>query len=251
MNNQLVANLLIFEEKWKKGERQSQLIQNALDFGFTAIEIRREYFFNLKEEIEEIKALRIKNNFELYYSIPDKIFVDGKVNPEFRNYISESKELGVSKVKCNIGDFQNFKGNMKEELSFILDNSFEVNVENDQSKENGTIAPIQTFLAKVSNEGLDIGFVYDIGNWLFVSESPETAKEELKTYTRYIHLKDVNKLSNSELTVVGIDKGQLDWRNLLKDLLKDYPLAIEYPMENNEDINNDLETIKTYLESLS
>lgn len=59
MNNQLVANLLIFEEKWKNGERQSQLIQNALDFGFTAIEIRREYFFNLKEEIEEIKALRI------------------------------------------------------------------------------------------------------------------------------------------------------------------------------------------------
>lgn len=251
MNNQIVANLLIFEDKWKNGEKQSELIQKALELGFSAIEIRREYFFNIHEEIEEIKTLRMKNNFELYYSIPDKIFVDGKVNQAFKNYISESKDLGVSKIKCNIGDFQNFKGNMKEELSFILDNSFEVNVENDQSKENGTIAPIQKFFVKVSNEGLDIGFVYDIGNWLFVSESPETAKEQLKTYTRYIHLKDIEKTSNLELTVVGIDKGQLDWRKLLRDLLSDYPLAIEYPMENNEDIHSDLETINTYLETLS
>ncbi len=73
----------------------------------------------------------------------------------------------------------------------------------------------------------------------------------MKTYTRYIHLKDIEKTSNSELTVVGIDKGQLDWRKLLRDLLSDYPLAIEYPMENNEDIHSDLETINTYLETLS
>lgn len=250
MNNQLVANLLIFEEKWKKGERQSQLIQKSLDLGFSAIEIRREYFFNLKEEIEEIKLLRKNQNFELYYSIPDKIFVDGKVNQKFKNYISESRELGVSKIKCNIGDFQNFKGNMKEELSFILDNPFEVNVENDQSKENGTIVPIQSFLKKVSTEGLDIGFVYDIGNWLFVSESPETAKEQLKKYTRYIHLKDITRTNSSSVSVVGIDNGQLDWRSILSDFLNDYPLAIEYPLENSEAIKTDLKKIQTYLESL-
>ncbi|MEG2254125.1 MAG: sugar phosphate isomerase, partial [Vagococcus sp.] len=87
------------------------------------------------------------------------------------------------------GDYAHFTGNLAE-LSPLTKMGVNVTIENDQTNTSGKIKAIQTFMKAVSNEGLKIGYVYDLGNWRFVGEDEEVAAEQLKQYVTYIHVKD-------------------------------------------------------------
>lgn len=247
MTKQIVANLLIFEKEWKKGTKQSQLIREASQLGFRKVEIRREYFFNVQEEIDDVIMAAKETGVELFYSVPDVIFKNGSINENLQLYLSEASKMGVKKIKWNIGDYKNFKGDLYETLTPIVSQGIEVNVENDQSEENGTIKPISRFLNDIKSQNIDLGYVFDIGNWLFVGEDPIVAAESLSVYTRYIHLKDI-LLTNGNPFVKSIDRGNLAWRRILNLLPNDIPIAIEYPTENHEEIEENLSELYSFNE---
>jgi len=240
------GNLLLMAKDWQAGRSQAELVEALASLGFETIEIRREYFKSVDDEKEAIRQLQEAKGFQLFYSVPDEVFVNGALNPKLQTYLDEAKSMHVSKIKWNIGDFEGFQGDLKETLEPIVSQGIEVNIENDQTQTSGRIQPVQKFLEAAKAAGLDLGYVYDLGNWPFVGEKPEEAAGLLKDYVRYIHIKD-DIISGEKPVTVPLDTGELDWRSILDVLPQDVPIALEYPTESTEVIEEGLEKLKAYL----
>lgn len=230
---QIVLNLLVFAKEVEAGALQAKLLLKAKELGFNKVELRREYFKNIKEEMPVIKKIADDQGIELFYSVPDEVFVNREVNPKLTEYLMEANQLGVKHIKWNIGDFHEDRS--LAELQALTEKGIEINIENDQTQTSGTIQAIATFMEAVKKAELAIGYVYDLGNWRFVGESEEAAAKQLAEYVRYIHVKDV-AYANDQPQAAELDKGVIEWRNILAILPKDVPVAIEYPTTSDEQI---------------
>lgn len=233
--NNIVLNLLVFANKSANGVLQSELLQEASALGFKKVELRREYFQNIKNEIPVIKRIAEDLGIELFYSVPDEVFVDGQLNISLANYLEEAKQMGVKHIKWNIGDFQ--PTTSLQELAKLTNKGIHINVENDQTQTSGTIQAIQQFMTKIREAQLPIGYVYDLGNWRFVGEDEQEAVEKLQEYIEYIHVKDVRYEENKP-QAAALDTGEIDWRNILSQIQKEVPVAIEYPTTRHEEIHH-------------
>lgn len=232
-DNRLVLNFLVFAEKVENGALQSELLPEIAELGFQSVEIRREYFKDLEKEMPVIKAEAERLKLELFYSVPDEVYVDGKINPKLEDYLVEAKQMGVKQIKWNIGAFD---GDLHEdELKTLIESGVAITIENDQTQTSGTITAIQTYMKAVKASGLAIGYVYDLGNWRFVGEDEMKAAEELADYVQYIHMKDVS-YEKDQPKAAGLDHGVIDWRKVLTILPKNRPIAIEYPTTSTAEI---------------
>lgn len=234
LKNNLVLNFLVFAEKVEKGVAQSDLITEASRLGFEKVELRREYFRNLEKEIPNIKKMAERENIELFYSVPDEVFVKNKLNPKLKGYLEEAKQMGIKHVKWNIGDFT--PGISLEQLKELTaTTSIEINIENDQTQTSGIISTIAKFMKAVQKESIPIGYVYDLGNWRFVGEGEIEAAKALKDFVRFIHVKDIAYLDEKP-QATRLDHGEVDWREILSILPANCPIAIEYPTTSDQEI---------------
>lgn len=232
---QIVLNNLVYAKDVAAGASQLALLDKALALGITSVEVRREYFTDVLGEAPAIKAKAEANQMRLFYSVPAEVFVDGQVNPALQQYFDEAKALGIYAIKFNIGDFANFTGDLAAELAPFTNQGMQVNIENDQTQVSGTLQPVQTFLAAVTAAGLQIGYVYDLGNWRFVGEDEILAAKTLAPYTQYIHVKDVAYVDDKPVAA-PLNAGVLDWQQALAILPRDKPVAIEYPTDDTQTI---------------
>lgn len=230
---QIVLNLLVFANEVEAGVLQAELLTKAKELGFNKVELRREYFKDIEAEMPVIKKTAEEQEIELFYSVPDEVFVKQELNPKLTEYLMEAKQLGVKHIKWNIGDFH--PNSSLRELQALTEKGIEVNIENDQTQTSGTIQAILTFMEAVKEAKLAIGYVYDLGNWRFVGESEEAAAEQLAEYVRYIHVKDVAYVQDQP-QAAELDKGVIEWRKMLDILPQDVPVAIEYPTTSDEQI---------------
>lgn len=232
-NERLVLNFLVFADQVAKGKLQAELLQETADLGFSQVEIRREYFKTIEEELPLIKSEAERLQLQLFYSVPDEVYVAGELNPKLGEYVKEAKQMGVKHIKWNIGEFT---GDLhKDQLKELLSHGVEISIENDQTQTSGTISAITTYLEATKEAGVDIGYVYDLGNWRFVGEDEVAAAQLLKEFVRYIHVKDVCYEAEKP-QAIGLDQGDIDWRKVLQILPQDVPVAIEYPTKNNAEI---------------
>lgn len=232
-DNKLVLNFLVYADRVANGALQSDLLQEISDLGFTQVEIRREYFKDIKKEIPVIQSEAERLDLKLFYSVPDEVYVNGELNPKLQQYLIEAKQMNVQHIKWNIGDFN---GELHEkELKTLVDSGVAISIENDQTQTSGTISAINTFMNAIKNTDLSIGYVYDLGNWRFVGEDEIKAAELLKDYVRYIHVKDV-EVEKGQPQAIGLDHGDIDWRKVLQILPQDVSVAIEYPTTANDEI---------------
>lgn len=232
-NERLVLNFLVYADRVADGTLQNDLLQEIAELGFSAVEIRREYFSDIEKEIPLIKSEAERLNLTLFYSVPDEVYVDGELNVNLEKYLLEASAMGVKYIKWNTGDFT---GELHVEgLKKLLSKGIAISVENDQTQTSGRVAPIERFLKALKKEGLNIGYVYDLGNWRFVGEDEVEAAERLKDYVRYIHVKDVTYVDNKPLAA-GLNHGEIDWQEILRMLPKKIPVAIEYPTMRNSEI---------------
>lgn len=232
--NQLVLNMLVFAEKVENHELQSTLIEEAVKLGFEKVEVRREYIKDFQAELPAIKQAAFQHNVELFYSVPDEVFVNNKINEKLTDYLEEAKQMNVKHIKFNIGNFKT-GGQKLTELKTLSDYGIAINIENDQTQLSGVIHAIDNFMKAVKENQLDIGYVYDLGNWRFVGEDEIEAAKKLKDYVRYIHVKDVIYIDNKP-QATGLDHGEIDWRKVLTILPDDVPVAIEYPTTKDVEI---------------
>ncbi|RIP34997.1 sugar phosphate isomerase/epimerase [Staphylococcus gallinarum] len=241
-NTDLVFNTLIAQEMIKSGLTQLDLFDYIVDLGFSNIEVRREYFKNIDSEIAKIEKFSRVHNITIFYSIPDVIFLEnGELNPHIERYFNEAINLHATHVKMTIGNYQN--KTQLQKLPIINDHPFIFTVENDQTEQSGSIDNILNFLTEVNQQGINIGYTYDLGNFRYVSESEIIGAEKLKHYVRYIHLKNVRQIEGL-LVATSLEQGDINWRKVIEVLPKDVPIALEYPSNFKEEIIRDKEAIE-------
>ena len=102
-------------------------------------------------------------------------------------------------------------------------------VENDQT-DCGQLAPMQRFQAACREMALPVTLTFDMGNWLWVGDSPEEAARHLAPAVSYIHVKAAVPHKDN-FRAVAPDRADARWLDLLGKLPADAPRGIEFPLE--------------------
>ncbi|WP_125589028.1 sugar phosphate isomerase/epimerase family protein [Companilactobacillus jidongensis] len=242
----LILNTLIFAKDVENGSDQVSLLDRVSNLGSIGVEVRREYFTDIEKELPKVAQKAKADELKVYYSVPDVLFEkDGSLNPKIKQYFAEGKIMGIKKIKFNIGNFDKFTGDLKAALGQFPTNEIEMNVENDQTQVSGSVPSLLSFLKAVNEVGLDIGYVYDLGNWAFTDQDAIDSAKSLAPYTKYIHLKNVINTNGNLSTSDDLNKGMYDWKKILKYLPNDVDLALEYPMDNDQQMKSQMNLVQT------
>jgi len=231
--NRIVLNTLVLEQGHEDGNSQAKIVTSLLTTGIKKIELRREYGDGSLNELKKLNEIRLKNQLVLFYSVPDNLFVNGRINPEFIKYVSEAKILGVSYIKMTLGDYSTSDGFKPSDLLDFLPMGINLNIENDQTKENTNSDKLIDFFDKFKNSKRRVGFVNDLGNWIFVQRDAYEETKKLAKYTRFIHIKNYVLNTNNQPETVAFDKGKLNIDKLVSELDEGLPIALEYPTNLN------------------
>jgi hypothetical protein len=243
--NRIVMNTLVYAKEIENGVGQADLIRQIADLAVGTVEIRREYIQHFKRELPKIRERAHRDHMRVLYSVPDEIFVNGRINPNLQQYLNEGKAMGIEAIKWNVGDFAHFKGRLKDALQPIVSQGIQVNVENDQTETSGSMQSLISFLTAVEANAIDLGCVYDMGNWRFVQENELAAAAKLGRYVRYIHVKDVRN-ENGKPVVCPLDDGVIQWRDVLDRLPQNVPVAIEYPVDDKSILIKGIQLLEKY-----
>ena len=243
---QIGINLLVYKNDLDNGMGQEKILSEIANLGVFIAEIRREYLKNSNEELIEINKLAQKLNLEIYYSVPEKIACEKKINSNIKVYFEEARQMGSTHIKFNIGDLENLDVYEIKRLEDII-NSFnmKVTIENDQTSENGTLKSVTNAINIINNNSLSIGYTFDLGNWYWQNEDPKNAFNLLNSKITVFHLKNIDILNNVPSTTLLSD-GKIDWVLMLKEISKDVPIIIEYPIEK-DNILAEVEQVKKAL----
>lgn len=129
-------------------------------------------------------------------------------------------------LKVSLGHFSHTE--QFDVLRQWLDNSgMELVVENDQT-DCGRLQPMQRFNEACQAQNLPISLTFDMGNWLWVGDSPQLAAQNLASTVGYIHVKAAVAHRDS-YRAVPPDTADPRWLALLKTLPNDVPRGIEFP----------------------
>ena len=201
--------------------------------GADGVEIRRELFSS--DELMALPALG--ESIELLgllacYSAPAPLFMpDGTLNPDLPRYLSEASTLNALWLKVSLGHFSDKQP--LEALRVLLDESgMTLVVENDQT-DCGQLAPMQRFKAACRVMALPVTLTFDMGNWLWVGDSPEEAARHLAPAVSYIHVKAAEP-HHEKFRAVPPDQAAERWLALLDNLPADAPRGIEFPLTGHD-----------------
>lgn len=239
---QIVLNNLVFANDREKGMLQLEMLKKIVSFGIKSAELRREYFDDIAEETPAIAQYATENNVQLFYSVPDEVFVNHRINPKLAQYYDEAQALGIHAIKFNIGDFETLLPEDISKLNELLSRDIQTNIENDQTQVSGRIAAIEKFMTTITDAKLDIKYVYDMGNWRYVDEDENVAAKKLTKYVRYIHVKD-DRGYGDNLVTVPLNSGDIAWQKIMEILPNDVPVAIEYPTDNDQIIKDGVQEL--------
>lgn len=229
----IVINTLVFLKDLKNGVRQARLLKDISSIGIKKAEIRREFMKDHDIELQEIKKVSDELQMEIYYSVPQYLYINGKLEiEEIEGYFREAQKMSCRNVKLNIGDYHTISSQDVYDINSLCNKySIMLTVENDQTKENGKVDKIQRFLQLAKLLGMKVYCTFDIGNWIWQKEDPVENANILKPYVKYIHLKDVYIKDKPQATF--LNHGIIPWKSILKIFDQDIPVAIEYPCDPN------------------
>lgn len=224
----IIINTIVFKESLDKGISQLELLDKIHDLGFRKVEIRREFLTEIAKDLSAIKQKADKLDLELYYSVNEDLFVNGKVNPKLPKLFEELDSLDAPFIKLNTGSAEGISASTWDELKQITATSKPIKVENNQDPVNARIVNCKKIMAEIVGHNLPISFVFDTANWVFVGDEVSDAFTELGRYTSYLHCKNYT-YKGSDLTLTTLFNGKID----IVDLISQFPnvsyLALEYP----------------------
>ena len=198
--------------------------------GADGVEIRRELFNS--EELLALPALG--ESIELLgllacYSAPAALFMpNGTLNPDLPRYLAEATALNALWLKVSLGHF-NDKQPLEALRAMLNESGMTLVVENDQT-DCGQLAPMQRFKAACRVMALPVTLTFDMGNWLWVGDSPEEAARHLAPAVSYIHVKAAVPHKDN-FRAVAPDHADERWLDLLGQLPVNAPRGIEFPLE--------------------
>lgn len=224
----IIINTIVFKESLDNGISQLELLDKIHDLGLRKVEIRREFLQKIPNDLHAIKQRADKLNLELYYSVNEDLFVNGKVNPELPQLFEELDILDAPFIKLNTGSAEGINTSTWDELKQITATSKPIKVENNQDPINARIENCKKVMEEIVEHNLPISFVFDTANWVFVGDEVSDAFAKLGRYTSYLHCKNYTYIGN-DLTLTTLFNGKID----ILDLISQFPnvryLALEYP----------------------
>lgn len=201
---------------------QSAVLPFIAGSGADGVEIRRELFTpDELSRLAELAADIERRGLLVCYSAPEALFAaDGSLNPRLSDFLQEAQTLNALWLKLSLGHFSHHDD--LEALREILQESgMALVVENDQT-DCGQLAPMQRFKAACRVNQLPITLTFDMGNWLWVGDSPEEAARHLAPAVSYIHVKAAEP-HHSQFRAVPPDEASARWLALLNNLPADAP----------------------------
>ena len=212
---------------------QTAMLPIIAEAGADGVEIRRE----LLTDAELHTLSTVASAIEIFgllacYSAPEPLFLeDGSLNPRLPALLEEAQALQALWLKVSLGHFSH-----TEQFNVLrewLDNSgMELVVENDQTA-CGRLKPMQRFNEACQTQNLPISLTFDMGNWLWVGDSPEEAARHLAPAVSYIHVKAAVPHKDN-FRAVAPDRADARWLDLLGQLPADAPRGIEFPLEGTD-----------------
>lgn len=242
--NTLVYKKLLDTHK----KKQSELFADVQRLGVSGIECRREYFIENGKpaDLEHSGKQAARTGLNVFYSVPEKLFVNGDVTPGLEKYFQEGRILGAQSIKLNIGEPEGIGADDARKIGSLVDSyRIDVTIENDQTLENGRLEFVSDTLRVLKNLNVPVGYTFDLGNWLWLNEDPEAAAKTAGRFATVFHMKNVS--SAGGLHTVPIDDGDIDWHQALYACPKSIPLVIEYPIDGTGAINRELNKVKKAL----
>ena len=212
---------------------QSAVLPFIAGSGADGVEIRRELFSaDELNRLAELAADIERLGLLVCYSAPEALFAaDGALNPHLSDLLQEAQTLNALWLKLSLGHFTHHHG--LETLRDILrESGMALVVENDQT-DCGQLAPMQRFKAACRVNQLPITLTFDMGNWLWVGDSPEEAARHLAPAVSYIHVKAAEP-HHSHFRAVPPDEASGRWLALLDNLPADAPRGIEFPLTGHD-----------------
>ena len=212
---------------------QSAVLPFIAGSGADGVEIRRELFSaDELNRLAELAADIERRGLLVCYSAPEALFAaDGALNPHLSDLLQEAQTLNALWLKLSLGHFTHHHG--LETLRDILrESGMALVVENDQT-DCGQLAPMQRFKAACRVNQLPITLTFDMGNWLWVGDSPEEAARQLAPAVSYIHVKAAEP-HHSHFRAVPPDEASDRWLALLDNLPADAPRGIEFPLTGHD-----------------
>lgn len=210
---------------------QQALLPVIAAAGADGVEIRRELCS--ARELEDLDtlsaAIRARHLFACY-SAPEPLFTaSGQLNPLLPQLLAEAARLKARWLKLSLGE-------APRTIAFdalrdcLAPGSVALVIENDQTP-NGRLAPMQRFQATCRVNALPVTLTFDMGNWLWVDDSPEQAARHLAPSVSYIHVKAASP-HNGQFRAVPPDTSEPErWSALLRQLPDSVPRGIEFPLE--------------------
>ena len=212
---------------------QSAVLPFIAGSGADGVEIRRELFSaDELNRLAELAADIERRGLLVCYSAPEALFAaDGALNPHLSDLLQEAQTLNALWLKLSLGHFTHHHG--LETLRDILrESGMALVVENDQT-DCGQLAPMPRFKAACRVNQLPITLTFDMGNWLWVGDSPEEAARHLAPAVSYIHVKAAEP-HHSHFRAVPPDEASGRWLALLDNLPADAPRGIEFPLTGHD-----------------
>ncbi len=209
---------------------QAAMLPIIATAGADGVEIRREMFS--PAELQALPALASaiqSSGLQACYSAPEALFmIDGSLNPQLPALLQEAATLRALWLKVSLGHFRHTES-FDTLRDWLASSSMKLVVENDQTA-CGRLPPMQRFNAACHMQKLPVQLTFDMGNWLWVGDTPETAAEQLAPSVGYIHVKAAVPHHDS-YRAVPPDEADARWLALLNQLPIDVPRGIEFPLE--------------------
>lgn len=222
-----------------QGEFIDCLLAQAIDIA--GIEYRYEMFSKeadkrQREILSFLETGKLKN-WDHLLSVPDHLFTSEGLSPKLESYLQVASQLGAHRIKLTVGDLDGIPKTSKQVLDQLVEQyQVAINIENDQTKENGSYQVIAEALARINEIGLPISYTFDAGNYAVVKEDAAQAFEQLNAATSIFHVKNIDQAGQATL----LNDGVMVWQDYLG---LDIPYVLEYPMAMSE-LENELTIFK-------
>ena len=212
---------------------QSAVLPFIAGSGADGVEIRRELFS--ADELNQLPALAAdigRNRLLACYSAPEALFeANGALNPRLPALLQEAQTLNALWLKLSLGHFSHHR-DLDRLRHTLQESGMALVVENDQT-DCGQLAPMLRFQSACRVNQLPVTLTFDMGNWLWVGDSPEEAARHLAPSVSYIHVKAAEPhLANYR--AVPPDEAPTRWLALLDNLPADAPRGIEFPLVGHD-----------------
>lgn len=219
--------------KTKGSSTQQEFVEHlgSLEQKIDGVELRNEYEAVQEMSIEDksvYKKLKESNNWQYFLSIPGDLFTSEGLISEFEEIVQSASELGVESLKFNLGDVKGIPVVDADRFNSLVQNhQISITIENGQAESNGTIDVIQKALDSIEKKKLQVGFTFDLGNWIVMGLSSKKAFELFKDRISVFHTKNTNPNGDRVL----LDQGDANWKEFLS---LNIPYILEYPMTEEE-----------------